>query len=379
VSGQSEATPRDTQAVGAPSTGDLTTGDLPTGDAPTGTPPRVTAVVLTYNGRELLEQMLPTLLAQRYEDFEVVVVDDGSHDGTVAHLREHWPQVRVLANPANVGVAASLNRGVLAARGEYVALLNNDIELEPGWLAALVQALEAHPRAAAATGKLLDFHHRERFEAAGDFMRWSGMSGHYGQGERVGSACEQPTAVFSPCAGAALYRRAAFTDVGLFDEDFFAYLEDVDWGFRAQLAGYTARYEPAAVAYHMGGATTGRQANRFTALLRRNSALVVLKDYPAAALLRHLPKILAFQLISLYASYRDGILAAHLRELAGSLRLLPRMLAKRRAIQRGRRVSFAQLDAMMAPEVYAGATLGERLRLLGRALAPLFRHPGASA
>jgi len=342
------------------------------GDAPAVA--RVTAVVITYNGRELLERMLPTLLSQRYGNFEALVVDDGSVDGTVEHLRQRWPQVRVIANPVNLGVAASLNRGVQAAHGEYVALLNNDIELDPGWLAALVRSLEEHPEAAASTGKLLDFHRRELFEAAGDFMRWSGMSGHYGQGERVGVACEDPVAVFSPCAGAALYRRSAFADVGLFDEDFFAYLEDVDWGFRARLAGYTARYEPAAVAYHMGGATTGREANRFTALLRRNSAFVVVKDYPATALLRHLPKVAAFQLISLYASCRDGILTAHLRELAGSIRLLPRMLRKRRGIQRSRRVSVAQLDAMMAPEVYAAATIGERLRLLGRALAPLFRR-----
>jgi GT2 family glycosyltransferase len=334
--------------------------------------PRVTAVVLTYNGRELLDQMLPTLLAQRYEDFEVVVIDDGSSDGTAAHLRERWSQVRVVENPTNVGVAASLNRGVQAADGEYVALLNNDIELDPGWLAALVRSLEEHPEAAASTGKLLNFYRREVFEAAGDFMRWSGMSGHNGQGARVGQACEQPMAVFSPCAGAALYRRSAFADVGLFDEDFFAYLEDVDWGFRAQLAGNSARYEPAAIAYHMGGATTGRQIGRFTALLRRNSALLVIKDYPAAALARHLHKVLAFQLISLYASHRDGILRAHLRELASASRLLPRMLRKRHAIQRGRRVSLAQLDAVMTPEVYAGSTLRDRLRLLRHALAPLF-------
>lgn len=336
--------------------------------------PRVSAVVLTYNGRELLGQMLPTLLAQSGVVFETVVVDDGSSDDTLEYLRERWPQVRVIANPTNLGVAASLNRGVQAARGEYVALLNNDIELASGWLAVLVRSLEVYREAASATGKLLDFHRREIFEAAGDFMRWSGMSGHYEQGKHVADAGDKPTAVFSPCAGAALYRRAALTEIGPFDEDFFAYLEDVDWGFRAQLAGYTARYEPAAVAYHMGGATTGRQAGRFTALLRRNSALLVVKDYPTAALLRHLPKVLAFQLISLYASHRDGILRAHLREFGAAARLLPRMLHKRREIQRGRRVTIAQLDAAMAPEVYAGATLGERLRLLGNALAPLLRR-----
>jgi hypothetical protein len=162
--------------------------------------------------------------------------------------------------------------------------------------------------------------------------------------------------------------------VGLFDEEFFAYLEDVDWGFRARLAGFTARYEPAAVAYHMGGATTGRQVSRFTAIMRRNSLLVVIKDYPAAALVRHLPKVLAFQLLTLYASFRDRILRAHLRELRAALRMLPSMLRKRRRIQRARRVSCAELDRAISPEVYAGQTFGERLRALGAALAPLLRR-----
>jgi hypothetical protein len=336
--------------------------------------PKVTAAVLTYDGRELLEVMLPTLLAQRYEDFEVVVIDDGSSDDTVEYLQANWPQVRVVSNPGNLGVAVSLNRGVQAARGEYVALLNNDVELEPEWLGTLVRTLEEHPQAASATGKLLDYHHRDRLEAAGDFMRWSGMSGHRGQGALDGTGYEQPAAVFSPCAGAALYRRSAFERVGLFDEDFFAYLEDVDWGFRAQLVGFGARYEPAAVAYHIGGATTGRQIGRFTALLRRNSLLIVIKNHPRDALIRHLPKVVGFQTVSLYASLRDGILKAHLRELMGLRRLLASMLRKRAVIQRSRRVSRAELETMMEPELYAGATLGERVRRLGRALAPLFRR-----
>jgi GT2 family glycosyltransferase len=338
------------------------------------TAPRVTASVLNYNGRELLEAMLPTLLAQRYEDFEVVVIDDGSSDDTLEYLRQHWPQVRVEANGENLGVAVSLNRAVQAAHGEYVALLNNDLELEPNWMSALVRALDEHPEAASATGKLLDYHRRDRLEAAGDLMRWSGMSGHRGQDALDGTDYEEPAAVFSPCAGAALYRRSTFDQIGFFDEEFFAYLEDVDWGYRAQLAGFTARYEPAAVAYHIGGATTGRQIGRFTALLRRNSLLIVIKNHPRSALIRHLPKVVGFQAISLYASLRDGILKAHLRELAGLRRILPSMLRKRAAIQRSRRVGRAQLEPIMEPELYAAATMGQRLRLLGKALAPLFRR-----
>ncbi len=337
---------------------------------------RVTAVVLTFNGRELLDRMLPTLLAQRYPDFEVVVVDDGSSDGTAAHLHERWPEVRVIENPANLGVAASLNRGVEAADGEYVALLNNDLELDPDWLDALVGTLDRHPGAASATGLLLDFHDRDRIEAAGDLMRWSGMSGHLRDGQSVEQGRGEAAAVFSPCAGAALYRRTALAEVGAFDEDFFAYLEDIDWGFRAQLAGHGARYEPAAVAYHMGGATTGRQLSRFVALQRRNNILVVLKNYPPAALLRHLPKVLAFQVVTLLASARDGILVAHLRGLAQVVGMLPRMLRKRHAIQRTRRASLDELNALMSPELYAGGSSGDRLRAVARALAPLVRRAG---
>jgi GT2 family glycosyltransferase len=321
--------------------------------------PRVCAVVLTYKGRPLLETMLPTLVGQRYRDFEVVVVDDGSGDGTVEWLAERWPELRV---------AASLNRGIDAAGGEYVALLNNDLELDPDWLGELVNALDRHPGAASATGKLLNFHRRGEIDAAGDLMRWSGMSDHRGRAEPDDGRYDAPAAVFSPSAGAALYRRACFEDIGLFDEDFVAYLEDVDWGFRAQLGGYTARYQPSALAYHVGGATTMSDAGRYVALQRRNHLLVVLKSYPAGALVRHAPEVLLLQAGWLLASARDGILGAHLRGLADVVRLLPRMLKKRHTIQRERRVSLAELDAAMTPEIYAGATPGEVLGSLRRIL-----------
>jgi hypothetical protein len=330
--------------------------------------PRVCAVVLSFQGRSLLETMLPTLLAQSYRDLDVVVVDDGSNDGTVEWLSESWPDVRVVANPVNRGVAVSLNRGVEAAGAEYVALLNNDLELDPDWLGELVRALDEHPEAASATGKLLNFQRRGEIDAAGDLMRWSGMSDHRGRAEPDDGRYDEPDAVFSPCAGAALYRRTSFEDVGTFDEDFFAYLEDVDWGFRAQLGGYSARYQPSAIAYHVGGATTMRNPGRFVALQRRNHLLVVLKDYPTGALIRHAPKVLALQAGWLLASARDGILRAHLRGLIEVCRLLPRMLGKRRAIQRGRRVGLAQLDVAMTPEIYATAGLGESLTSLARAL-----------
>ncbi len=181
-------------------------------------------------------------------------------------------------------------------------------------------------------------------------------------------------AVFSPCAGAAVYRRSAFLEIGDFDEDFFAYLEDIDWGLRAQLAGYSSRYEPRAVAYHMGGATTGQRRRYYNTLQRRNQILIVVKDYPPDALVRHLPKVLLHQAGWIVAAARDGALREQLRSIGGALRLLPRMLRKRRAVQRLRRASLADLDAVMTPEPYAGQSLGERARSIAAEVAPLLHR-----
>jgi GT2 family glycosyltransferase len=337
--------------------------------------PRVTAVVLNLNGQELLERMLPTLVGQG--DARLIVLDDGSTDGSPEWLERDWPQVSVVRNPQNLGVAKSFNRAIeLAAGSTYLALLNNDLELEPGYLDTLADRLDAHPEAASAAGKMRSVKDPAKLDGAGDAFLWSSAATRRGYGEvdtgQYDVACE----VFSACGGAALYRMAAFDDVGTFDGDFFAYLEDIDWGFRAQLRGWTARYEPSAVVHHVGGATTSKRAGFFGMLQRRNQLLLVIKDYPARALVVHGPKVLLHHIGWLVASVRDGVLPDHLRALGQVVTMLPATLRKRRAIQRGRRVSLDRLDQVMTAEPYAGDSLGERARSMARAAAPLFRRPG---
>lgn len=319
-------------------------------------------MVLTYDGRELLDVVMPSLLAQDWTDMTVLVVDNGSRDGTPEHVRSRWPGAKLLILPTNVGVAAALNRGIAAAVSEYVALLNNDVELEPTWLSRLVGCLEGHPEACSATGKLMDYRYRAVFDAAGDLLRWSGAAAHRGYRERDVGQFERPEAIFGPCAGAALYRRRAFDVVGGFDEDFFAYQEDVDWSLRAQLRGYSSRYEPAAVAYHMGGATTGGARGSYNVLQRRNQLLVVLKCYPGGALARHAPKVLYGQAGALADGLHDGGWWAQLRAWSQVLARLPATLGKRRAIQASRRASRAQIDAVMTAERYAGSSVRDHLR-----------------
>lgn len=310
---------------------------------------RVTIAIPTYDGRALLERYLPSVAAQ---GADVVVIDDGSRDGTPEWLASAYPSVRVVVQ-ANAGVTAAMNRCLEEARdAEFVLLLNNDVELTPGFVDTLVAALDAHPEAGSACGKMLDAADRSVLDGAGDVVRWSGACWRRGHGERDAGQYDAPEAVISPCGGAALYRRAALDDVGAFDADFVAYLEDVDWGLRAQLRGWSCRYEPRAVCYHEGSATTEREgvSERHALLLRRNGVLLPVKDFPAGAWLRHWPRFLVHHLGWLRGSMREGLGRVHLRAWAQALGMLPRFLAKRREIQRARRIGVAELDRVITTD-----------------------------
>jgi GT2 family glycosyltransferase len=316
-------------------------------------PARVSVVIPSWNGRSLLDLVLPSLERQHYRDFETVVVDNGSSDGTVEHLAERWPGVRVVALPENVGFAAGVNRGIERASGELIALVNNDMELDPGFLDALIDGLASAPGAAAATAKMLAYHERGTLDGAGDEFRWSSVVMPRGRGEQDRGQYDRREEVFSACGGAALYRRSAFDEVGLFDEHFFAQLEDVDWGFRARLLGHACIYVPEAVAYHMGSASTkrpGRPDPWFWALPARNNIWMWLKNYPRSCLLRYGHLLILNQVLAFYFAAREGMARAQLRALGSALIGVPRVLRQRRAIQARRRVGRRELERVIRSE-----------------------------
>ena len=307
----------------------------------------VAVVIPTWNGRDYLDVVLPSLRAQSFGAHRVTVVDNGSSDGTAEHLRERYPEVHLVELGANMGFAAAVNRGIEASEGEFVAVVNNDLELVPDWLEEMVAALREHPGAGSATGKMLFYDRRDTIDGAGDFTSWYAISAPRGRGETDRGQYDAPEPVFSACGGAALYRRAALDAVGLFDEDFFAYVEDVDWGFRAQLAGWTCRYVPRAVAFHMGGATSARVPNLSRYLFFRNTLSLVAKDWPRAALARHPHRLALFFGKSVVASIRGRWFGALARATRDALLGLPRTLRKRRAVQRSRQVGLGYLDGVV--------------------------------
>ena len=309
----------------------------------------VTLAILNYDGRHLLEGLLPTVAAQTAQGFRVHVIDNGSTDDSIEWLARKWPDVTVVRIPENIGVARALNRAVRSAETTYVALLNNDLELEPRWLEEMRGGLESHPACGSADCKLLNFHRRGEIDGAGDLVARTGECCKRGFGEQDCGQFDRPLAILCASGGAALYRREAFERVGPFDEDFGAYFEDADWGLRAQLCGYGCRYVPTAVAFHMGSATTGRDRPAYAHLFSRNSLLMLGKCLPAGSLARLGPVLLAFQLKWLVASAARGGLGAHLRGWGQALALAPRTLRKRREVQRCRTISARRLHELMTP------------------------------
>jgi len=278
------------------------------------------------------------------KDFEIILVDNGSTDGSVDFVRSHYPQVRLILNQHNLGFAAANNQAIQTSVSEYIATLNNDTRADPGWLAALVEAMKAYPNVGMCASKMLLADRPNMIDSAGIAIDRAGIAWDHlgGSMDDPGETSLQP--VFGPCAGAALYRRTMLDQIGLFDEDFFAYLEDVDLAWRGQSAGWQALFVPRARVYHHHSAT-GKEGSPFkNRLLGRNKVWLIMKNYPTPQLWRYLPLILLYD----FAAVSYAALARHdLNPLRGRLagfRSLPTALRKRREIQRRRRVT--QNDAM---------------------------------
>lgn len=315
---------------------------------------RVAIVVPNWNGREQLDEVLESLEAQRYRDFETIVVDNGSSDGSVSYLAESWPAVRVVALSDNRGFAAAVNVGIERSDAEFVALVNNDVELEPRWLETVVEALDRHPAAGSVASKLIEWSRRNVLDGAGDLVGWDGYCVRRGKGERDRGQYDSSPRVLSACAAAALYRRRALDDVGPFDESFFAYIEDVDWGLRAQLAGWECVYEPGAVAYHVGGASSSRLSGFELFQCHRNIVSMMVKDFPASVLIASVPWAIVRRCGSLLKAVMRGDARLLLRAWTAGARELPASLRSRRTIQSRRRRGSREVLRLMRRPAYLG-------------------------
>ena len=243
--------------------------------------PIVSVVIPNLNGRDILAGCLRSLERQTYKDFEVIVVDNGSVDGSVEMVRADFPWLEVvIENEDNVGFAKACNQGIKASVGLLIALLNNDTEAHPDWLGALVRAAEANPDAGMFASKTLLFDKRDTLDTAGHLIYRDGLNRGRGRLEIDRGQYDDKTDVFSPSGAAALYRRKMFDEIGLFDEHHFAYGDDIDIGMRGRLAGWTCVFVAGAIVYHMYSATTGEYSPMKLYLVERNRLWIVIKYLP---------------------------------------------------------------------------------------------------
>jgi len=324
--------------------------------------PHVSFVIVNWNRKALLEECLRSLQRQTLSDFELVLVDNGSTDGSLECLnRVCLPSVTTISNPDNYGFARAVNQGIRAARGRFIALVNNDAVLDPRWLEEILSGFSVQERVGVCACKILFFDRPHVIDKVGHLMFGDGQNSGRGHGAVDHGQFERVEEILCPDGAAAVFRAEVFESVGLLDEDFFAYTEDIDIGLRAQLHGWKCVYVPTAVAYHHQSATLGPYAPRKFFLVERNRIWLVLKLYPWAELIK-VPFYTGVRFLYALGSLVSGqgraaraarggsawaTFTAIVRAQFAALPGIPRMLAKRREIKSRRRISTREFTDLL--------------------------------
>jgi len=323
--------------------------------------PLVSIIILNYNGLRLghLKTALDSVLKTRYPNFEIIVVDNGSDDGSIKYIKKNYPNVRIVALKKNYGTAIGYMMGILNANGKYVAILNNDVEVDPNWLNPLVEYLEKFPHIAAADPKFRSYFYRDRFEdsaAAGRWIDYFGNNYTRGVNEVDLGQYDRPAYII---AALTLFKKDVLIKCGGFDPYFIFGYEDIDLGWRLYLMGYKIMYVPWSAIYHKSGGTTRATSRRpkpgFYYLNKRNRLITIIKNYSISnmlvalsiILLEYLLTILYFMLTSQKEYSRDIFLA-----ICKVFKNLKYIAKKREQVQSLRKVTDRQVKKYMVP--YSG-------------------------
>jgi len=293
----------------------------------------ITIIIPNLNGKKFLEICLDSIMCQTFQDFSVIVVDNGSVDESVEFARKHYSDVRVIEFRKNKGFGAAVNEGIKRTKSKYVCLLNNDVELDSNFLKEMVTVLEKRKDVDYCAAKMLNYYNRNILDGAGDEVFRAGAGYRLGTLEYDIGIYDKNNRVFGACAGAAVYRGSFFEKVGYFDEDFFAYLEDVDINFRANLFGLKCLYVPNAKVFHIGSATTGSTFNKvMVRLSTKNIFNVIIKNYPTFILLKGLCVTFLYHVCWLIFVLKKKQFVAYLRGLEGALYDFSKMWRKRKEV-----------------------------------------------
>jgi hypothetical protein len=311
----------------------------------------ISVIVLNWNGKAYLKECLDSLRNQTFKNFEVILVDNGSTDGSIEYIKNNFPEVRILALEKNVGFSKGNNEGIKISQGEYVVLLNNDTRADRFWLEELYKAISKNPRIGFCASKIIFYSDQEKIDAAGDGYSLCGAPFKRGNFEHRDKYTKEEE-VFGACAAAAIYRKSMLNDIGLLDEDFFMGFEDSDLSFRAQLRGYKCLYVPKAIVFHRGSATIGKLSNLQVYYGQRNVEYVYIKNMPTALIFRYFFFHLIYNLGAFLFFLLKGRGLVFLKAKLSVLMNLRELLKKREIIQRNRKVDNAYLRKIMGKKCF---------------------------
>jgi len=323
---------------------------------------KLAVVIPSWNAADSIGQCLDSLLSQTTQP-EIIVVENGSTDNSVTFIRDKYPSVVLLEQARNFGFAGGVNIGIkkaMADGAKYIALFNNDAVADKSWLQNLVKVLDGEDRVGIVTSKLMDSH-KTHLDSTGDYYTTWGLPYPRGRGEPVSDKYDKDTAIFAASGGASLYRVEMLKQIGLFDEAFFAYYEDVDMSWRAQLAGWQVCYEPSAEAYHQIGATSAKIKGFTTYQTMKNLPILMRKNVPLPLALTVGPRFWLAYCSFFWSAVWRGQFWPAFKGVVMSVYYLPHILIARRKIQKNRQVSIDYIKGMLVYDLPPNAT---RLRSL---------------
>ncbi len=291
----------------------------------------ISIIIPNYNKAILLKNCLNSIINCKSTNYEIIIVDNGSTEAFLP--RDNQTNVKYIELESNFGFSKAVNIGIKQAKGEYIAILNNDTEVDPHWIDNVIMAFELNPDIIHITSKIKSLRNKDILDDVGDVVLFSGKVYKIGNNEKDVGQYDQQKFIFGASGCASVYRREFFDKVGYFDEDFFAYLEDIDLSFRVNLLGYKCLYVPNAVVYHVGSATTGSQYNEFTIFhLAQNTISIIVKNFPTKILFRSMFAILTYILSLLAFFIMKGFGRAYFKGLISGIGMVKKMMLKRREI-----------------------------------------------
>jgi len=307
----------------------------------------VTIVIPNYNGKVFLEPCLKSLEKQSIKDFSIIVVDNCSRDGSVDFLRKNYPKVEVVVLEKNKGFAGGVNEGIKRAKTDSIIVLNNDTIQEKNWLQELISAAEQNSEAGIFASKVLKMEKRKEIDSTGDFYNWWGMPFPRGRDEIDKGQYDNKTEIFGATGNGTLYKREVFEKIGLFDEEFFAYYEDVDLSFRAQLTGFKCKFVPQAVIYHKIGATSEKMSNFSLYHALKNSYYLFFKNAPFPLVITKFPKFFLGQMLRAISTIKKGHPLVLLKVYFRVFVKIPHIFKERREIMKIKNVSNKYINKVI--------------------------------